>query len=80
MKQKLTIIGGGITGLSAAYIAAKAGWDVTVLEGSSQVGGLIRTFHIGGNRLEHYYHHHFTNDSELLWLLSELQISNTMQT
>lgn len=79
MQKKITIIGGGITGLSAAYLAAKDGWDVTVLEGSSQLGGLIRTFHIGGNLLEHYYHHSFTSDAELLWLLKELKISDKIE-
>jgi len=76
VKRKLTIIGGGITGLSSAYLAARDGWDVTLLEGSSQLGGLMRTFRIGGNRLEYYYHHFFTNDAELLWLLRELEISD----
>ncbi|GBD95764.1 MAG TPA: FAD-dependent oxidoreductase [Nitrospirae bacterium] len=76
MEKKITIIGGGITGLSAAYLAAKDGWEVTVLEGSAQLGGLMSTFQIGGNRLEHYYHHSFTNDAELLWLLSELNLSD----
>ncbi len=51
MKKKITIIGGGITGLSTAYIAAKDGWDVTVLEGSAQVGGLMSTFQITTTRL-----------------------------
>lgn len=78
MKKKITIIGGGITGLSAAYLAAKDGWDVTVLEGSSQPGGLIRTFQIAGNRLEHFYHHFFTNDEELFWLLQELSLNDKM--
>jgi protoporphyrinogen oxidase len=78
VKEKLTIIGGGITGLSAAYLAAKNGWDVTLLEGSSQLGGLMRTFRIGGKRLEHYYHHFFTNDAELLWLLKELEIADKL--
>ena len=78
MQKKITIIGGGITGLSAAYIAAKDGWDVTLLEGSSQLGGLMSTFQIGGNRLEHYYHHFFRNDAELLWLLQEIQLSDKM--
>ncbi|WP_394994422.1 FAD-dependent oxidoreductase, partial [Emticicia sp.] len=32
--EKLTIIGGGMTGLAAAYIAAKQGVKVTVVEGS----------------------------------------------
>lgn len=79
MKKKLTVIGGGITGLSSAYLASKDGWEVTVLEGSAQVGGLMSTFQIGGNRLEHYYHHSFTNDAELLWLLGELGLSNLME-
>ncbi|MEW6602064.1 MAG: NAD(P)/FAD-dependent oxidoreductase [Nitrospirota bacterium] len=79
MKRKLTIIGGGITGLSAAYLAVKDGWKVTVLEGSSQVGGLMSTFRIGGNRLERYYHHHFMNDAELLWLLKELNIEDQLE-
>ena len=79
MKNKLTIIGGGITGLSSAYLAAKDGWDVTLLEGSARLGGLIGTFQIGGNRLEHYYHHFFTNDAELLWFLKELKIIDTFE-
>ncbi len=79
MKRKLTIIGGGITGLSAAYLAAKDGWEVTVLEGSAQIGGLMGTFQIGGNRLEHYYHHFFINDAELLWLLEELNLSDKIE-
>lgn len=79
MQKKITIIGGGITGLSAAYLAAKDGWDVTVLEGSSQLGGLMSTFQIGGNRLEHYYHHFFINDAELIWLLKELGISDKLK-
>lgn len=76
MQKKISIIGGGITGLSSAYLAAKAGWEVTLLEGSSQLGGLMSTFQIGGNRLEHYYHHSFINDAELLWLLGELNLSD----
>jgi protoporphyrinogen oxidase len=79
VKRKLTIIGGGLTGLSSAYLAAKDGWEVTILEGSSQLGGLIRTFQLGGNRLEHYYHHFFTNDAELLWLLRELDITDKLE-
>jgi len=77
--NKLTIIGGGITGLSAAYIAAKAGKKVTVLEGSANFGGLLNTFEIGGNRLEFYYHHFFTHDSELNWLIKDLGIADKLR-
>jgi len=44
VKRKITIIGGGITGLAAAYLAVKDGWKVIVLEGSAQLGGLMSTF------------------------------------
>jgi protoporphyrinogen oxidase len=74
--QKLTIIGGGMTGLAAAYIAAKQGTKVTVVEGSDKFGGLLNTFEIGGNQLEHYYHHFFSQDAELRWLLDDLGIAD----
>jgi len=77
--KSLIVVGGGITGLASAYLAAKAGVRVTVLEGSNAMGGLLGTFAVGGNRLEFFYHHAFTHDVELLWLLRELGIENRMQ-
>ena len=76
MTEKLTIIGGGMTGLAAAYLAAKQGKEVTIIEGSPKIGGLLNTFKINGGRLEHYYHHFFTQDAELHWLLKELGITD----
>ncbi|MFM7594976.1 MAG: FAD-dependent oxidoreductase, partial [Flavobacteriales bacterium] len=32
MNKKATILGAGISGLSAAAFLAKSGWDVTILE------------------------------------------------
>ncbi len=75
-KKKIVIIGGGISGLAAAYLAGKNSWDVTVLEASSNVGGLLNTFNIAGTRLEFFYHHFFTHDAELLWLLKDLNIDD----
>jgi len=77
--NSLVVVGGGITGLAAAYLAARAGVRVTVLEASDTVGGLLGTFEVGGNRLESFYHHAFTHDVELLWLLRELGIEDRMQ-
>ena len=74
--RSITIVGGGITGLSAAYIAAKSGRKVRVIEAKEQFGGLLSTFPIGGNRLEFFYHHFFTHDVELLWLLRELKLED----
>ncbi|MBW1813941.1 MAG: CoB--CoM heterodisulfide reductase iron-sulfur subunit A family protein, partial [Deltaproteobacteria bacterium] len=37
--KKILVIGGGITGISAAIDAAKAGYDVTIVEKESSLGG-----------------------------------------
>ncbi|MEE8433079.1 MAG: FAD-dependent oxidoreductase [Candidatus Desulfatibia sp.] len=39
LSKKILVIGGGITGISAAMDAAKAGYDVTVVEQASSLGG-----------------------------------------
>lgn len=71
-----TILGGGITGLVCAYLLSKNGVKVRVIEGSKQFGGLMNTFEIGDTRLEHFYHHFFTHDAEINWLLSDLGLSD----
>jgi protoporphyrinogen oxidase len=75
----LLVVGGGMTGLAAAYLAASAGLRVTVLEGQSTPGGLLGTFPVGGTRLEHFYHHFFTHDAELLWLVDELGLESRLR-
>ena len=77
-QKNLLIIGGGITGLAAAYLAAKANHKVTLIEASDRFGGLLRTFPIGGTKLECFYHHFFTHDLELHWLLNELDLQDNI--
>lgn len=43
MTKKIVIIGGGIAGLTAATLLSEAGADVTILEASSDVGGLAKS-------------------------------------
>jgi protoporphyrinogen oxidase len=78
MPRKLLVVGGGMTGLAAAYLAAKQGASVTVLEAAPSLGGLLQTFEIGGGRLEYFYHHHFRADTEFAWLLRELQLDDKL--
>ncbi len=79
MKREINIVGGGITGLALAYIAAKNNCKVRVIEGSANFGGLLNTFEIGGTKLEYFYHHFFTHDAELRWLLKELEIEHLLE-
>jgi len=58
MNKKIAIIGGGITGLSAAYslkreIESKGlSYDIVLFEGSSRLGGKIETIHKDGFVIE----------------------------
>jgi protoporphyrinogen oxidase len=56
-KANVVVIGGGFTGLSAAYELARLGVAVTVLEKDDRLGGLAGSFEINGHRIEKFYHH-----------------------
>ncbi len=43
MSRKVVIVGGGITGLSAAYYLNKAGIRATLIERSPRLGGVVQT-------------------------------------
>lgn len=49
---RVVIIGGGISGLSAAYYLSKQGIESTIVEGRPQLGGVIRTENVDGCVLE----------------------------
>ncbi|WP_215190642.1 protoporphyrinogen oxidase [Exiguobacterium sp. s6] len=50
--NKIAIIGGGITGMAAAYYAKQAGAHVTMYEASNRIGGKIKTVYQDGFVLE----------------------------
>lgn len=70
--KPVLIVGGGFAGLSAAWEIARRGIPVTVLEADDEVGGLAGSFDVGGQRLEKFYHHWFTNDTHVTDLVHEL--------
>jgi oxygen-dependent protoporphyrinogen oxidase len=75
MNKKACIIGGGISGLCAAYRLKKQGVDVTLLEKNNSVGGNIKTEKIDDFLIE--YGPNSTLVSEHLFeLISELNLTS----
>jgi len=73
------ILGGGITGLTAAFYLLRAGHRVTVLEGRSQVGGLATYFDFGSFHWDKFYHCILTSDRPLLQLIDDLGLTPEMR-
>ncbi len=66
------IVGAGVLGLSAARVLQEKGHTVTIFEGRPDVGGQVVTFEVGGQRLECFYHHLFTNDTTAVRYIEEM--------
>jgi len=58
--DRVLVLGGGPAGLTAAYLLAKAGVRVTVLEADDMVGGISRTAQYKGYRFDIGGHRFFT--------------------
>ncbi len=74
--RSIAIVGAGFAGLSAAFDLAGRGHSVTLFESALQVGGLAAGYrHPRWDwTLEHYYHHWFTSDQDLLRLAGDLGV------
>ncbi len=72
--MKIAVLGGGFAGLSAAFYLRRKGYDVTVIERESVVGGLAVGFKQPNWKwpLERAYHHLFATDSSILTLAKDI--------
>ncbi|MBN2733320.1 MAG: NAD(P)/FAD-dependent oxidoreductase [Methanomicrobiaceae archaeon] len=69
----ICIIGGGLTGLSAAYsLRGKA--DITILEKKGGLGGCLSSSKAKKGYIEDFYHHCFSGDKNLFELSESLGI------
>lgn len=67
------IVGSGLAGSSAAYVLSKNGWDVTVYEKDSRVGGHVKTASIGDLMYEEYaIHVNHTDNDDVIELIQEV--------
>ncbi|HEX4769630.1 MAG TPA: protoporphyrinogen oxidase [Bryobacteraceae bacterium] len=72
----VVIIGGGISGLAAAYFLSKRGIRATLIEKDGRLGGLIRTDHVEGCDLEAGPDSFLAAKPELRELAGELGIAD----
>jgi protoporphyrinogen oxidase len=77
--MNLGIVGGGLTGLTAAYDLAKQGIHCTIYERDSEVGGLAGSFEVDGVLLEKFYHHLFTSDTAIADLIDDLGLGYDLE-
>ena len=74
----IAIIGGGITGLTAAYRLAQRGYHVTLWERGERLGGQANAFPVAGTAIERFYHHLFQSDREIVALAEEIGIGDQL--
>ncbi len=65
--------------MTTAYRLMQGGHDVKLFESSPFLGGLVRTFEVGGSRLEAYYHHIFSSDTTIIDLINELGLGDDLK-
>ncbi len=72
--MKIAILGGGMTGLTAAYYLAKKNHQITIFEKEKILGGLAAGFKTDhwDWYLERAYHHLFANDDDILNFAKEI--------
>jgi protoporphyrinogen oxidase len=73
------VVGAGLTGLVAAYRLARAGRRVAVFERYPEPGGLVALTEVGGEKLECFYHHLFTTDTDYVALAEELGLGSEIE-
>lgn len=76
LNKSIAILGGGVSGLYAAYRLQKLGFTVTIFEKADELGGLSGSFKVGSSFLEKFYHHSFTTDKIVKRLVKELDLED----
>ena len=76
--SRIAVIGGGITGLTAALRLAQLGHQVMLWERGERLGGQANAFPVAGTAIERFYHHLFQSDREIVALAEEIGIADRL--
>lgn len=69
-QPSVVVLGGGLSGVAAAYALARAGWKrITIVERAPHLGGLAGSFERAGRFYPLGYHHILQRDRTLLFFL-----------
>ena len=77
--MNVAIVGGGLTGMSAAEELARRGIASTIYEREPILGGIAGSFEVGGTQLERFYHHLFTSDTAMVAMIERLGLSDKLE-
>lgn len=76
--KRVGIIGGGISGMSAAWELSRKGIQVDLFERDVHLGGLAGWFDVNGSTLEKFYHHLYNLDQDLIRLIQEVGLGSNL--
>jgi oxygen-dependent protoporphyrinogen oxidase len=78
-RRSVAVIGGGVSGLSAAFLLKNAGLEVTVLEGSPRLGGKLAVSEVGGVAVDSGAEALLARRPEGTGLIGELGLSGQLE-
>jgi protoporphyrinogen oxidase len=73
------IIGGGIMGMTLALRLAEKGYEVTILESSSRLGGLTEATDMAGVKWDRFYHVILMSDLYTRRIIKEIGLENDLK-
>jgi protoporphyrinogen oxidase len=76
--MRIGIIGGGLTGLTAAQRLTHE-HEVDLFEKMPYLGGCLSSYNVNDYWIERYYHHCFSHDTSLFALIDELGLSDRLE-
>lgn len=79
INKPVVIIGGGISGMIAAYELGLRGTHVILIEGSHKLGGLAGSLEFDGHNLEYFYHFLCKPDNDYFDYLDKLGIVDQLK-